>query len=164
MKDYYEVLGVSRDASPNDIKRAFRRLVQLYHPDRNPDPSALETIQTINEAYDVLGDEKQRTEYDVSLNNPYATYIPPEPQHRDPAYRRSAYRPPTKPKEDPQRELMEKGLPLAKVSCWVGLLVCLFLLIDLGIARIPHQAWPEPPPRTRRRCPAALRRQVSRYV
>ncbi|WP_298723565.1 molecular chaperone DnaJ [uncultured Ferrovibrio sp.] len=64
-RDYYEVLGVSRDASADDIKRAFRKLAMKYHPDRNPgDKSAEQSFKEINEAYDVLKDEQKRAAYD----------------------------------------------------------------------------------------------------
>lgn len=64
-KDYYKILGVSRDASLDDIKRAFRKLAQKYHPDRNPgDKTAEERFKDINEAYQVLSDPEKRAQYD----------------------------------------------------------------------------------------------------
>lgn len=64
-RDYYEVLGVRRDASPDEIKGAFRRLAAQNHPDRNPnDPSAHERFKEINLAYQVLSDDSRRTMYD----------------------------------------------------------------------------------------------------
>lgn len=63
-RDYYEVLGVSRDASANDIKKAFRTLAREYHPDINKDKDAHETFQEINEAYQVLSDDQKRAAYD----------------------------------------------------------------------------------------------------
>ncbi len=64
-KDYYEILGVSRDASQDEIKRAFRRLARKYHPDVNPgDKSAEEKFKLINEAFDVLKDPQKRAAYD----------------------------------------------------------------------------------------------------
>jgi len=65
MKDYYEILGVSRDASPEEIKKAFRRLALKYHPDRNPgDKEAEEKFKEINEAYACLSDPEKRRQYD----------------------------------------------------------------------------------------------------
>ncbi len=65
MKDYYAILGVSRDASPEEIKRAYRELAKKYHPDKNRgDPEAEERFKEINEAYAVLSDPKKRAEYD----------------------------------------------------------------------------------------------------
>ena len=65
-KDYYQVLNVSRDASAEDVKKAFRRLALQYHPDRNPENvrEAGEKFKEINEAYEVLGDEQKRWQYD----------------------------------------------------------------------------------------------------
>jgi len=62
--DYYETLGVGRDASPDDIKRAFRRLAMQYHPDRNSEPGAEQQFKEINEAYEVLSDAERRATYD----------------------------------------------------------------------------------------------------
>ncbi len=64
-RDYYEVLGVSRDASPEDVKKAFRRLALEFHPDRNSgDTGAEERFKEINEAYSVLSDPDKRAQYD----------------------------------------------------------------------------------------------------
>ena len=64
-KDYYQILGVSRDADEKEIKRAFRRLARQYHPDVNPgDANAEERFKEINEAYEVLSDAEKRDKYD----------------------------------------------------------------------------------------------------
>ncbi|EFO81999.1 chaperone protein DnaJ [Oscillochloris trichoides DG-6] len=63
-RDYYEVLGVSRGASPDEIKKAFRRLARQYHPDVNKDEGAEAKFKEINEAYEVLSDEQKRAMYD----------------------------------------------------------------------------------------------------
>ena len=64
-KDYYQSLGVSRNASEQEIKKAFRKLAQQYHPDRNPDnPAAEQKFKEINEAYTVLSDSDKRQKYD----------------------------------------------------------------------------------------------------
>jgi curved DNA-binding protein len=64
-KDYYDILGVDRDASQDDVRRAFRRLARKHHPDVNPnDPEAEERFKEINEAYEVLSDPEKRQKYD----------------------------------------------------------------------------------------------------
>lgn len=63
--DYYRVLGVSREASDEEIKKAYRKLVFQHHPDRNPDSSAAEAkIREINAAYEIVGDAEKRRSYD----------------------------------------------------------------------------------------------------
>lgn len=65
IQNYYEILGVTRDASPDEIKQAFRRLARRYHPDVNPDDKvAEEKFKDINEAYEVLSDLNRRSQYD----------------------------------------------------------------------------------------------------
>jgi molecular chaperone DnaJ len=63
-RDYYDVLGVSRDASSEEIKKAFRKLAFQYHPDRNRDDGAEARFKEVNEAYEVLSDADKRAAYD----------------------------------------------------------------------------------------------------
>ncbi len=64
-KDYYEVLGVNRDASEGDIKKAYRKLAMKYHPDRNPDkPKSEEQFKEAKQAYEILSDAEKRAAYD----------------------------------------------------------------------------------------------------
>ena len=63
-KDYYGILGVPKDATKDQIKDAYRRLVLKYHPDVNKDPKAQARMQELNEAYAVLNDEQKRAQYD----------------------------------------------------------------------------------------------------
>jgi molecular chaperone DnaJ len=64
-RDYYEVLGVDRSVSQDDIKRAFRKLAFKYHPDRNKEPDAEEKFKEISEAYAVLSDPEKKQQYDM---------------------------------------------------------------------------------------------------
>jgi molecular chaperone DnaJ len=65
MKDYYKILGVSKDSSQDDIKKAYRKQAMKYHPDKNPGDSASESkFKEVSEAYDVLSDPKKKQDYD----------------------------------------------------------------------------------------------------
>ena len=63
-RDYYEVLGISKGASADEIKKAYRQLAKKYHPDIYHEPDATERMTEINEAYEVLSDENKRARYD----------------------------------------------------------------------------------------------------
>ncbi len=86
MADLYAELGVSKDATADEIKKAYRKLAFQYHPDRNPDnPAAEEKFKKVNEAYSVLGDEEKRRQYDLygssaessyTYTNPFASQNP----------------------------------------------------------------------------------------
>ncbi len=82
-KDYYETLGVGRDASQDDIKKAFRQLARKYHPDLNKGSKEAEAkFKEINEAYQVLSDPQKRAEYDQAghaafTQEDFAGYTPP---------------------------------------------------------------------------------------
>lgn len=68
MADLYEILGVDRDASFDEIKKAYRKLARSYHPDINPDPKMAEKFKEITAAYEVLSDPDKRQNYDVGGN------------------------------------------------------------------------------------------------
>ena len=64
-RDYYEILDVARNASDDEIKKAYRKLAMKYHPDRNQDnPSAEEKFKEVKEAYEMLSDSQKRAAYD----------------------------------------------------------------------------------------------------
>src|SRR4029453_15851930 len=72
-KNFYETLGVSRDATPDEIKKAYRRLAKRYHPDVNKgDKQAEEKFKDISEAYEVVSDQEKRKQYDA-----FGGYGPP---------------------------------------------------------------------------------------
>lgn len=69
MNNYYEILGVSKDATQDEIKKVYRKLAVQYHPDKNPDGA--DKFKEISEAYNIIGDEQKRREYDAKLSNPF---------------------------------------------------------------------------------------------
>ncbi len=79
-KDYYEILGVGKDASQDQVRRAYRKLARKHHPDINKAPEAEEQFKEINEAYEVVGDPEKRKRYDQlggSWQPGYETSPPP---------------------------------------------------------------------------------------
>lgn len=133
MKDYYEVLGVSRGASEAEIKQAYRKLVVKYHPDKNKEVSAQDQIREINEAYDVLGDAEKRRVYDLGQYKPLIdafTVSEEPPPHRDPAYRRRSSATEPASSKPTTRELIERYTPFfVKVSV-TAFAFCMLLLVD----------------------------------
>ncbi len=135
MKDYYKILGVHPSAHAADIKRAYRKLALLYHPDKNPDPTAERYIKEINEAYDVLSDPEARQAYDLRRTNPLHDILQhTQTTHRDPAYRgQSPNRPKRKSENEKMFELMVEYHAHAKWMVIVAFAFCIVLCLDLLI-------------------------------
>jgi hypothetical protein len=134
MKNYYEILGVSPSASALEIKRVYRKLAVLYHPDKNPDPKAEIFFKEVNEAYDVLGDQQKRNAYDNRFQNPFAEVITAEPSrpfHRDPAYhrKRSGSFSHQTPKSS-RLDLMREYLPYFRWLIYAGLTLMVVFIAD----------------------------------
>ena len=71
-RNFYKILGVERNATQDDIKKAYRKAALENHPDRNPDKAnANSRFQEINAAYETLGDEKKRKQYDLQGRTPF---------------------------------------------------------------------------------------------
>ena len=70
-EDLYKLLEVNDKATPEEIKKSYRKLSMRYHPDKNKDPSVIELFKKINGAYDILGDSEKKREYDNTKNNPF---------------------------------------------------------------------------------------------
>lgn len=138
MKDYYQVLRISRQASAAEVKRAYRRLAVLFHPDKNSSAEALRLFQEINEAHEVLSDPLKRSSYDSLLDGGGVAAQPAAPPggwHRDPAYRRrqqQGYRP---AKAGPSEKLlmMLHMLRFLRSTSLVGLAWCLLLIVDYSL-------------------------------
>ena len=134
MKDYYQILRIGRHANGHEIKRAYRSLAVLFHPDRNHSDEAIRLFQEINEAHEVLSDPLKRANYDALLQG--AGLVSPAPSrqaqwHRDPAYRRrqQGYRP---AKSGPSEKLlmMLHLLKFMRAVSWIGVGYCLLLMVD----------------------------------
>ncbi len=113
MQTLYEILGVEKDASLDDIKKAYRSAVLDLHPDRNSDPSAHDKFIEVEEAYSILSDEHKRKEYDFSLNpRPQLGTIPrPNMSPHPPVFTMRAY--------SPMRHMWRGGFTVrARVSGW----------------------------------------------
>lgn len=84
--DYYEILGIQKNASHDEIKKKYRSLSFQYHPDRNP--TEIEKYKKINEAYEILGDEMKRKEYDMGsidpLQNIFENFMSKQKKKEDP--------------------------------------------------------------------------------
>lgn len=72
-KDYYKSLGIEKSANAKEIKKAFRKLALKYHPDKNPDTDTTKKFREVAEAYEVLGDEDKRKQYDLKGHNAWGS-------------------------------------------------------------------------------------------
>ncbi len=126
MKDFYQILGVNQQASDTEIKKAFRRLATVHHPDKSENENANAIFQEINEAYQVLGNPERRQLYDYLIRHQLEAWLfeeqpaPPRPYQ--------SYTPPVR--QNPA----ELYKPYLKFALWAtrgALLVCLVILLDI---------------------------------
>lgn len=134
---HYEALELPENASAADIRRAYRRLVLLTHPDRTPDPAAHARYLTINSAYETLSDPGRRATYDFARRAPLPAPEPSSPgRARDRARRPTA---PTRPQRTPAREPFAaeyaRMFRLARPILLGCLLLCTSIGLDLLLAR-----------------------------
>ena len=136
MKDYYQVLGVSTNATVTEIKSAYRKLVRRFHPDISKDSNADQRIKEINEAYDVLSDPVKKHTYDTRSTRFYFEVEEQKPVHRDPKYRS---RGPARKYKSEQELLHEWMISHKKIPRWISifsLIFCSILVLDFSL---PYQ-------------------------
>ncbi|QJX46301.1 J domain-containing protein [Hymenobacter taeanensis] len=139
MSTLYTLLEVSEQASAEDLRRAYRRLVLLTHPDRTPDPAAHQRYLIVNEAYDILSNPIRRRAYDALLQTQRQPPEPPRPLHRDPALRRRG-RPPAPRRAPTTEERYGQYAPYAHWVCRVALLLVALMVLDfLWVEHLPNE-------------------------
>jgi len=149
MRNYYHILEVDEQASANDIRRAYRRLVLLTHPDRTADPAAHARYLLINEAYEILSDPARRQQYSAALRQataPVQTTAPApvaEELHPDPAMRRRGrHRPNIAPRQPLPplhiRYAAEYGriVPKMRIVAVLSLICALLVVIDFSRTQV----------------------------
>ncbi len=134
MKDYYEILGVPRTATLEEIKHAFRKLAIAYHPDRNPSKEAEAFIKEVIEAYEVLENPSTRMLYDSLLSGQSvpADNKPTRP-HRDPRYRRQPPNPAYKSEKQQMLEMMKTYMPYSVFISWCTFIISIVLVLDFVV-------------------------------
>ena len=111
--DYYKILDISRNASVDQIKQAYRNKAKIFHPDINHLPNAKVLFQMINEAYQVLTNPDKRRWYDFKLKYPSSTGLKPQTQQRKPNY--DAYH---RTYTQKQQEKQEEEAIIIMNVCW----------------------------------------------
>ena len=129
MKDYYRILQITPDASQEEIKKAYRRLAKVHHPDVAGGGREEVVIHEINEAYRTLGNPEKRSRYDWIRTNREAGALETEAANQR-AERARSYR--RRSAEEPlgERELVRPYLKYTYLICKIGLLFCFLLLAD----------------------------------
>lgn len=132
-KDYYHILGLSKDATERDIKRSFRSLAMVYHPDSNEDPEAHQKFLDINEAYQTLGDPIKRKQYDGQYD--YHLFIKHSETVRH-SYS-TTYSPPVydAPRRPSRFEEFSRYNFFSRFVAWLGLLFAFSIVADYLFAQ-----------------------------
>ena len=126
MKDYYRILQIVPEAGEAEVKKAYRRLATQYHPDHNPAPDSNAVFQEINEAYQIIGDARQRQVYDLLRQYPeeLAAYTAPPLRRPPAAYRRHLAHLDLRPYVKP-----------ARIISRISLVFCVLLVVDFFLPR-----------------------------
>lgn len=133
----YEILGLPRYASIEDVRHTFRRLAVLYHPDKNPgNAAAEETFKQISNAYDVLGDEKKKTDYDLRLSGFYKYLKEESPEEKKRKRQEEVQRMRQKIKEREEREIKNKYTKARKFMPYVWRYIISAICLLTGIVLI----------------------------
>lgn len=133
---HYEVLELPENATATDIRRAYRRLVLLTHPDRTPDPAAHARYLTVNAAYEVLSDAGRRATYDFARHNPMPVAAPVSPGRARDQARRPVATAGRRPSVAPSFAAEQaRFLRLARPIMLGSLLLCISLGLDRMLVR-----------------------------
>lgn len=124
MKDYYDIMKLDRKASNDDIKKAFRKLANQYHPDKNPSSEAEALFKELNEAYEVLSDPASRLDYDQRIASPFYTYRGPG-NYQQQTHRQYARKGPSE-----KTMLMNSMLRYSRMLFYFGCMWCCILVVD----------------------------------
>lgn len=134
MEDYYQILGISPQATQSEVRRSFRRLAVMYHPDKNKTAEGEERFKEINRAYGILSNPQKRASYDLSITQGYSSSTVSQPAHRDPAYRRRRATPYAHSEaRQSVQDLMGEYLPKFRWVCYIALIITLALGIDYSL-------------------------------
>ncbi|MBX2915679.1 MAG: J domain-containing protein [Cyclobacteriaceae bacterium] len=131
MKNYYLILGLNTFAHVQEVKRAYRKLALLYHPDRNGTPEAASVFIEITEAYEVLGDPQRKFEYDRLLQG--VEPVTPVEYRRDPRFKRGPVARESASKRREALELMRQYLKYAVMFSRLALLFSMVLIADYSM-------------------------------
>ncbi|MCW5909856.1 MAG: J domain-containing protein [Cyclobacteriaceae bacterium] len=156
MKNYYAILGLNDFAHVQEVKRAYRKLALLYHPDKNPSAEAAALFIEINEAYEALGDPQRKMEHDRMLQGVPAS--PPftirQNQYRDPRYRRG---PVSGESGSVRRQVLQAMQQYLKYAVMFSRLAFLFSLVLIADYSMPAQ-------KTKEEVTSVRNKQESRYA
>ncbi|MFZ1805983.1 MAG: J domain-containing protein [Cyclobacteriaceae bacterium] len=134
MEDYYQILGIGPRATQLEVRRSFRKLAVLYHPDKNKTEAGEERFKEINRAYGILNNPEKRALYDLSLLQGYTLPTAPQSTHRDPAYRRRRTAPYGQREAQPSvKDLMAEYLPKFRWVCYIALTITIAMGIDYSL-------------------------------